>query len=259
MNEDLYNRLYRRLNKKGDVFKLAEILGIPKEILFAILSQKIVRKTKRDYHGLKRQSPRLLNQWKSGKSLLKISEERKFSPVLISSFILKEKGITKRELRGYMHDPHSIRDPRIRKEILEVLEEEVVYSPEAAEIQRRNGRTAEKKIGEWLDQQEVKYITEAEARELHQKTPDFLLDEPLSLNRTSIFWVESKASFGDKVQMRGDYNRQLKHYVGLFGKGLVVYWHGYINDSDELQQFPYSPDILIGNSFLIEGEKSCLS
>jgi hypothetical protein len=71
--------------------------------------------------------------------------------------------------------------------------------------------------------------------------------------------VESKASFGDKVQMRGDYNRQLKHYVGLFGKGLVVYWHGYINDSDELQQFPYSPDILIGNSFLIEGEKSCLS
>lgn len=255
MNEDLYVRLYRRLNKRGDVFRLAEIFEIPEEILFAILSQKIVRRTKRDYHGLKKQSPRLLEQWKSGKSLLKISEERRFSPVLITSFILREYGATKREIREYLRHPRQIENPRIKKEIAEVLEEEVVYSPEAAEIQRRNGRTAEKKIGEWLDTQKVKYITETEARELHQKTPDFLMNESFPVNRSPVFWVESKASFGDKIQMKGDYHRQLKHYLELFGSGLVIYWHGYLNDSEKVQEFPYDSEILIGNSCLIEGEK----
>ncbi|KYK30580.1 MAG: TPD domain-containing protein [Theionarchaea archaeon] len=256
MNEDLYKRLYRRLNKKGDVFKLAEIFSIPQEVLFAILSQKIVRKTKRDYHGLKKQSSKLLKQWESGKSLLKISEERKFSPVLVSSFILRENGATKKELREYLHHPYEIEDPRIRKEILEILKEEVVYSPEAAEIQRKNGRTAERKIGEWLDREHVEYITESEARALHEKTPDFLLKSPFSLDEDSIMWVESKASFGDKIQMRGDYHRQLKHYVELFGKGLVIYWHGYIDDSCAVQNFPYDSKILISNSCVVEGEKN---
>ena len=254
MNEDLYTRLYRRLNKRGDVFKLAEIFDIPEEILFAILSQKIVRRTKRDYHGLKKQSSNLLKRWKEGKSLLELSEERRFSPVLITSFILKENGATKRELRDYLRNPQDIEDSRMRKEIQEVLREEVVYSPEAAEIQRRNGRIAERRIGEWLDSQGVDYITEKEVRNLHQKTPDFLLGEPFFMSNNPISWVESKASFGDKIQMKGDCHRQLKHYVDLFGNGLVVYWHGYLNDSKNVQSFPYDPAILIGNSYLIEGE-----
>jgi len=258
MNEDLYVRLYRRLNKKGDVFKLARIFDIPEGVLFAILSQKIVRKTKRDYHGLKKQSRRLLEQWKSGKSLLKLSEERKFSPVLIASFVLQENGVSKKNLREYLHNPADVHDPRIRREILELLKEEVVYSPEAAEIQRENGRNAEKKIGEWLDQQGTTYITESEARALHQKTPDFLLKESFSVNGRNIFWVESKASFGDKTQMKGDYHRQLKHYVELFGNGMVIYWHGYLNDSPSPQDFPYDAHVLICNSNLIEGP-GCLN
>ncbi len=254
MNEELYYRLYRRLNRRGDVFELANEFTISKEVLFAILSQKIVRKTKRDYHGLKKQSPRLLKQWKKGKSFLKLSRERRFSPVLISSFVLRENGATKREFYEYLRHPHTIEDPRIKKEILEVLEEEVVYSPEAIEIQRRNGRAAEQKIEEWLDQLGVSYITEREVRELYKKTPDFLMKGQFSLQECSIAWVESKASFGDNIQMKSDYHRQLKHYVELFGSGLVIYWHGYVNDSDVLQWFTYDSHILIGNSRLIEGD-----
>jgi len=256
MNEDSYVRLYRRLNQKRDVFRLAKTFNIRAEVLFAILSQKIVRKTKRDYHGLKKQSHNLLNQWKSGKSLLRLSKERRFSPVLISSFVLRENGATKKEIREYFRNPSEIKNPRIKKEIIEVLAEEIVYSPEAAEIQRQNGRTAEKKIGEWLDYQGADYITESEARQLHQKTPDFLMKSPFSISRTPVYWVESKASFGDKIQMKGDYHRQLKHYVELFGSGLVIYWHGYINDSVRVQDFPYDPQILIGNSCVIEGDEN---
>lgn len=254
MNEELYYRLYRRLNRRGDVFELADEFTISKEVLFAILSQKIVRKTKRDYHGLKKQSLKLLKQWKKGKSLLNLSQERRFSPVLISSFVLRENGATKKEFYEYLRHPHSIKDSRIKKEILEVLEEEVVYSPEAIEIQRRNGKAAEQKIGEWLDRLGASYITEREVRELYKKTPDFLMKDQFLLQECPIAWVESKASFGDKIQMRSDYHRQLKHYVELFGSGLVVYWHGYINDSDVLQHFTLNSRILAGNSQVIEGD-----
>jgi hypothetical protein len=253
MKEDLYVHIYRKLNRKGDVFELANKYGISKGILFAILSQKIVRKTKRDYHGLKRQSPSLLKQWQEGKTLLQLSRKRRFSPVLLSSFILQENGISKKEFYQYLRSPHDIRDPRMRKEILEVLEEEVVYSPEAVEIQKKNGKTAERKIGEWLDRKKAAYITELEVRELYKKTPDFLMKAPLHLAGNTLFWVESKASFGDKIQMKSDYHRQLKHYVELFGRGLVIYWHGYLNDSESVQNFQYDSYISISNSSLIEG------
>ncbi|MGC1120904.1 MAG: TPD domain-containing protein [Candidatus Methanofastidiosia archaeon] len=254
MNEDLYLRIYRRLNRKGDVFDLASKFEISREVLFAILSQKIVRKTKRDYHGLKRQSPRLLQEWKRGKSLLRLSEERHFPPVLLSSFILREGGVTRKEFYEYLKNPEKIRDSRIRKEILEVLAEEVVYSPEAIEIQHKNGKSAEKRISQWLDEQGVSYITEGEVRDLYKKTPDFLLQECFTVNGNSVHWVESKASFGDKIQMKGDYHRQLKYYVDLFGRGLVIYWHGYLNDSACVQDFNYDSQILIANSGMIEGD-----
>ncbi|MBU7014049.1 MAG: TPD domain-containing protein [Theionarchaea archaeon] len=254
MNEDLYLRIYRRLNKKGDVFDLSSNLEISKEVLFAILSQKIVRKTKRDYHGLKRQSSRLLEQWKKGKSLLRLSEERHFAPVLISSFVLREFGITRKEFYEYLRNPEKIGDPRIRKELLEVLAEEVVYSPEAIEIQHKNGKSAEKRISQWLDEKGVSYITEGDVRDLYKKTPDFLLQECFTVDGNAVHWVESKASFGDKIQMKGDYHRQLKYYVDLFGRGLVIYWHGYLNDSACVQDFNYDSQILIANSGIIEGD-----
>ena len=77
------------------------------------------------------------------------------------------------------------------------------------------------------------------------------------MNGKKIFWVESKASFGDKVQMKGDYHRQLKHYVELFGNGMVIYWHGYLNDSSSPQDFPYDAHVLICNSDMIE-DSGCL-
>jgi Holliday junction resolvase len=254
MNEELYSRIYRRLNRKGDVFELAEKFDISKDVLFSILSQKIVRRTKRDYHGLKKQSSQLLKEWKKGKSLLKLSRERRFSPVLLSSFILREYGVTKKEFYNYLRHPENIEDKRINKEIKEILDEDVVYSPLAIDIQRKNGKRAEKKIAQWLDEQRVNYITEREVRELYKKTPDFLLKDFFYVKGNSIYWIESKASFGDHIQMKSDYHRQLKHYVELFGRGLVIYWHGYVNDSESVQKFQFDDQILISNSNLVEGD-----
>jgi len=45
-----------------------------------------------------------------------------------------------------------------------------------------------------------------------------------------VSWIESKANFGDVVEMKKNISKQLLPYVKLFGKGIVVYWFGYVTD-----------------------------
>ena len=35
---------------------------------------------------------------------------------------------------------------------------------------------------------------------------------------------------GDEIEVKRDYHKQLKHYAELYGKGMVVYWHGFLNN-----------------------------
>ena len=44
-----------------------------------------------------------------------------------------------------------------------------------------------------------------------------------------IFWIESKASFGDAAEFKINSNKQLIPYTELFGPGVVVYWTGYLD------------------------------
>ena len=76
------------------------------------------------------------------------------------------------------------------------------------------------------------------------KTPDFKLESPISINEKVINWVESKASFGDYTSHQQYYDNQSKGYVNRFGPGLVIYWFGYINDLSEK-----SNQILINDHF----------
>ena len=52
------------------------------------------------------------------------------------------------------------------------------------------------------------------------------------VNGLKVSWIESKANFGDIVEMKKNLSKQLVPYVKLFGKGIVVYWFGYVTDVD---------------------------
>jgi len=232
MKRTTFFKLYDRLNTVKDIPKTSRKFRIPEDVLYSIYSQKVVRKTKRDFYLIQRQSDAMLREWKNGKSLLCIAEERMFSPVLTSSFILKNDGFTKRQFRELLNDPESIKQKRIRKEIKEVLDADIIYSPQGIENQKKRGVFCEDQIQEWLDGREMDYFTEEESRALERKkTPDFLLKCPMEYDGRTINWVESKGSFGSPYQTRYDYDNQLSHYVKLFGPGIVSYWMGYIDDT----------------------------
>ena len=202
-----YNFIKDRLNSPKDVDFILEKMGYEKKMLFNILARKIVRKVMRDYYKVKKHSKKLLSKWKKGKTFIQLAEEYDFAPVIMSMFILAEKGWSKKEFQRILKDPDQIKDERIKKELKKVTEKDFVYSPRSIERQTKNGRNGENKMQKWLDQHKIEYITEDEikaaaAEDEDPKTPDFLFKKPVKINGKKCFWFESKASFGSPNEMR---------------------------------------------------------
>ena len=98
-----------------------------------------------------------------------------------------------------------------------------------AEVQAERGRFGEERLQRWLDDHQVGYRDEEDLRGAYPKTPDILLDEPMVYNGTKLFWIESKANFGDRTEVSRNTKRQLKPYSELFGPGMVIYWFGVVD------------------------------
>ena len=229
MNYELYKEIYDNLNTVEDIDALVKKFNIEKEVFLAILSQKIIRNTKKNYYRLEKKKDTLKMRWQNGDSIIKLSEEYNFSPVLMASFILKDT-LSHKKFKEYLKNPDSIEDERVREEIKEVTEKDIVYSPKYIILQRENGIRCEEEIKNWLLKRKIKFITEKDARvENFSKTPDFLLMTPFTVGNFEARWIESKAGFGDLIQFRVNFRDQLRAYVRIFGSGIIVYWAGHLD------------------------------
>lgn len=145
--------------------------------------------------------------------------------------ILESKGISRGQFRTMVRNPDAIPNSRLRKEISAAVKKDIVYSPDAISSQIKRSKMVEEKIRSWLLKKKISFIDEQEAKEKkHAKTPDFLLKKTLTYGKQKIHWVECKASFGDIAETRRDYKKQLKHYVEIYGMGIVVYWYGFLSN-----------------------------
>ncbi|MGI0067559.1 MAG: TPD domain-containing protein, partial [Thermoplasmata archaeon] len=121
------------------------------------------------------------------------------------------------------------------------------YSPRGMDIQRARGLKGEERMQRWLEKHGIGYRTEKDLRGKYAKTPDALLDDPIYFFGQKITWIESKANFGDDVELRKNLKRQLGPYTEIFGEGAVVYWYGYVEDAES------PPGILLWDADTIEG------
>lgn len=228
MKKSEYKRLYDELNEPDDVERLAEKTGLGKELILVLYTQKTVRTATRRFYKIKHRARNLLKKWNEGRTFLSLSRELRFPPILTAYLILLENNITRRRFWELVKNPERIKDSRLRREISEIVGNDIVYSPEGNEMQYARGKRGEKRLCEWLDKQNLDYQTEDQLKSQHSKTPDALLSKPIQTNGMSIRWIESKASFGDEIEIRRNTKRQLKAYTELFGQGMVVYWFGFI-------------------------------
>ncbi len=231
MDANEYKRIQDSLETVDDIDIVCKKQNLSKDLLLVILTQKIVRDTKRKYYSVKNKSRNLVADWKNGKSFYDISKEVRFPPVLTASLMMQYMGVSKKRFKTHMQDPSTVSDPRIKKELKHAIAKELVYSPDATRLQWERGKEVELKVKNWLSSMKIRFKTEKDLRSTHEKTPDFLLEAPVKTKDRWVKWIECKASFGDMTEVRRDYQKQLIHYSRMFGEGIVLYWYGFLDES----------------------------
>lgn len=228
MKYEDYKSVYESLNDPADIKRLAAKLNLDEELLTVIYTQRTVRETTKKFYKVKRDADRMVREWKNGSSILSISRKWRFPPILTGLMLFQQLGFSKKQFWKYVREPEKIEKARTRKEIVEITKADIVYSPAAAESQCKRGIWGETMLREWLNSHNICYRTERDLRGEYPKTPDCLFDEPMKVNGWEINWIESKASFGDSIEVRKNIRNQLIPYNELFGDGLVVYWFGVV-------------------------------
>jgi hypothetical protein len=228
MKQSEYNKLLKILNKRSDIDRLAKSTNYSRDFLLVVYSQKIVQNATKKYYKIKHLAPKYRRQWLNGMTFLEISEKIDFPPVLTALLILKEDGISRKMYRKYLTNLSLVEDPRLNRELQDVVNNDIIYSPVGNEIQAERGREGEEKIHQWLTEHKFKFKTEKELTEKYDKTPDFLLRKPINVRGMDIHWIESKATFGCKIELKKNIKNQLVPYRDLFGSGMVIYWFGFI-------------------------------
>lgn len=223
-----YKELYNNLNSAKDVERYISE-GYDHRLIQTLYTQKTSRDVKKRFYTVKNKSPVMLKLWKKGMSMMDIAEKYHFPPILTAMMIFQEDGATKKEFWDYVNDPDQLNEDTAR-ELKEVIANDLIYSPAANEEQRKRGIWGEDLLHQWLDGQGITYRVEDDLKGVYEKTPDALLDEPMMYEGKKIYWVESKASFGDNTEFRFNSRKQLIPYTKIFGPGVVVYWTGCLED-----------------------------
>lgn len=247
MDRETYHRYYELLKTPEDVDRLAAADHVDRELLFIIHTQRVSRDATRRFYVLKRQMPRLVTQWRRGRRILELAREFEFPPVLLGQMVLRELQLPRKQVWGCFLDPASAPTSRLQSEVRELLANDLVYSPQGMELQRERGRIGEARLYGWLEKHSIPFKTEKDLRGKYPKTPDALLEQPIIFYGQKLQWIESKANFGDDVELRKNLRRQLGPYTELFGEGAVVYWHGFVDGAES------PPGILLWDAPTIEG------
>jgi hypothetical protein len=224
-----YKKLWIQLNTPADVDRLAASTEHGRDLLLVIYSQKMVQITTKKYHKIKHLATRYHAQWKKGISFLEISNKLEFSPVLTGLLILKEENISRKMYRKMLNNLDEVKDQRLKKELKDVVANDIIYSPDGNEIQAERGRMGEERLSKWLIKGGFEFTTEKEMANKFKKTPDFFMKKPINVRGMDVHWIESKATFGTRREIKKNLKNQLIPYRELYGSGMVVYWFGFIN------------------------------
>ncbi len=228
MKYEHYQELYSQLKKPHDIDALAQRYGLDRELLLVLYTQRTVRDATRRFYIVKKDMKKIAKEWKRGTSMAKIARILNFPPVLLALMLSAEIGLPRKTFWKYLRDPNTCKDKRLKKELEQVAQEDIIYSPSGSQVQTERGQWGEKRLQDWLDKRNLEYRTEIDLRGEYTKTPDCLLAKPIQINGMKVHWIESKASFGDDIELRKNARRQLKPYTEMFGTGAVVYWFGFV-------------------------------
>ncbi|KAF2072230.1 hypothetical protein CYY_006453 [Polysphondylium violaceum] len=132
--------------------------------------------------------------------------------------------------------PNIIGNPLLRSNILQSIYNDDNCSPLINHIRSSTGSEYEYLLQEKLFKLNIPYLSESELRKNgYPKTPDIKLEVPIAYKGQIINWIESKASFCDDNNFRNTID-QIIGYKNRYGPGLAIFWFGFIEDLNDMQE-----------------------
>ena len=228
MDDKQYKYLYSELRAPEDIERMHATTGMDKELLTIIHTQRAQRVSTRKYYVIKNQVHKIKRNWENGMTITQLAKTYDFSPVLMGMLILLANGMPRKEFWKIIRCEKKS-SKRIMQEIEDACKNDLTYSPWGLELQNKRGKWGEKLLCDWLNQFHIEYQVEVDLRGKFRKTPDCLLERPLKLDDQEIKWIESKANFGDGVEFNRNMRKQVIPYTEMFGRGIIVYWFGFVD------------------------------
>jgi len=245
LQRDEYKHLYDGLSTAADV-EAFQSEGYDRRLLETLLNQKVTRFVRKKAYLFQKEGMKMYSAWNAGRSFMDIAESYGLPPMLVAKCIFEKNGTPRKTFWAYVNDPSLLYSEETAAELAEARDNDLVYSPAADLRDRERGKWGEDNLWTWLNAQGIKYTTEADRRNEGRKTPDCLLEEPMMYEGRKIYWIESKASFGDDFEIGYNFKNQLQPYTELFGPGVVVYWTGFVEDIEDYD------DVLIEDISILE-------
>lgn len=212
-----------------------ESISISIQVLDSIRSLYTKDKIIFRHEKLKRNINNLYSQFKSGKSIMELSQKYDFPPMAIVRQFLMEK-YNKKEVKSLLKDPSKINNDRLRNDIKYIQDNnmDIFVTLDQSTVQE-HAETFELDLGDFLRSNGVRFKTQDELSQEqideHGKpinTPDFLIESDLTINGEEVNWIDAKNFYGaDAWMIKRSIHKQTKKYIDRWGKGVIWFSLGF--------------------------------
>ena len=210
-------------------------IEISTEQLVAVRNMEIALEAKKSGARALQLGPDMLAASNKGDSVIAIARRYRLPPMTVLKQILMELGFTYEEARELAtRDPENM-PSNLAREARAIAEADLGSRLNAVAI-RDKSRAYEEAVKLHLQKLGLKFKTEEDLRTRKQTspvlTPDFLLDEPVTIDGKVVHWIDAKdyPMFESKLVMRNLAIQNAK-YNKAFGPGAMVFSGGLMCDA----------------------------
>lgn len=180
---------------------------------------------------------RIIQRVNGGELLINIALEKNFSPYKLAKLYSEYCLPPDFKLSQLPSECtiSGIDNPRLVADLLRCCTEDPYCSNVSDSVKRCLGNEYEELLYQLLRENGLCFETESELRlQGKPKTPDvlFLFPMGVKVNQNDewqiIHWIDSKAIFGDSSTYDQN-SEQLQGYVNRYGRGLVIFWYGFVD------------------------------
>ena len=179
---------------------------------------------------LKQNQNKIYKEYSKNPDILKLAQKYDMPPMAVFQRVIKEKYHMSFQEVWNAKPPGSCLDKVDFEQFLIAEKYDCIegYDPSKV-LEQSDGY--EDKVGQWLDDKGIKYITQETLVQQQTKeygkplwTPDFLLDSPIKINGFLIYWIECKNFYATTESILWNkVSDQANKYIKKFGTGALAF------------------------------------